>query len=94
MIGNEPHMSGPDRVLTDGFPDGWFLEDRPGAGEALLCRRSELAFGGVVCVCLRPRATPTAQWVLTAQIIAHGVEAENARRREAPDQRESGMYDR
>lgn len=90
MTANERPMSGPDRVLTDGFPDGWFLEDRPGAGEALLCRRSELAFGGVVCVCLRPRATPTEQWVLTAQIIAHGVEAENGRRREAPDQREGG----
>lgn len=67
MTANERPMSGPDRVLTDGFPDGWFLEDRPGAGEALLCRRSELAFGGVVCVCLRPRATPTEQWVLTAR---------------------------
>ena len=90
MIGNEAPMSGPDRVFTDGFPNRWFLENRPGAREALLCRRSELAFGGVVCVCLRPRATPTEQWVLSAQIIAHGVEAENGRRREAPDQREGG----
>jgi len=73
-----------DRIISDGFPDGWFIEDRPGAGEALLCRRSELAFGGVVCVCTRPRATPTEQWVLTAQIIAHGVEAENVRRRASP----------
>ncbi len=90
MIGNEAPMSGPDRVFTDGFPDGWFLEDRPGAGEALLCRRSERAFGGVVCVCLRPRATPTAQWVPTAQIIAHGVEGSISRRLDAPDQRECG----
>ncbi len=73
-----------DRIISDGFPEGWFLEDRPGQGEALLCRRSELAFGGVVCVCIRPRATPTAQWILTAQIIAHGAEASSSRRRASP----------
>jgi hypothetical protein len=73
-----------DRIISKGFPVGWFLEDRPGAGGTLLCRRSELAFGGVVCVCTKPRATPTAQWVLTAQIIAYGVEASISRRHASP----------
>lgn len=73
-----------DRIISDGFPDGRFLEDRPGAGEAPLCRRYQLAFGGAVCGRTRPRTTPTEQWVLTAQIIVHGVEAENARRRASP----------
>ena len=73
-----------DRIISDGFPDGWFIEDRPGAGEALLCRRSELAFGGVVCIYARPRAAPAEQWVLTTRIIAHGVKASSSRRRASP----------
>ena len=72
-----------DRIIKDGFPDGWFIQDRICQNSALLCRRSDFAFGGFMCICLRPRAMRTDDWVLTAQIIAYGFEAENDRRGDA-----------
>ncbi len=72
-----------DRILEDGFPKGWYVEDRLDSNEALLIRKSDFAFGGALCICTRPRAMPTDEWVPTAQIIAHGFEAENNRRIEA-----------
>lgn len=71
-----------DRIITDGFPDGWFIQDRICQNEALLCRKSDFAFGSFRCICTRPRAMDTDEWLLTAQIIAFGCEAENNRRAE------------
>ncbi|MCD9149084.1 hypothetical protein [Pseudophaeobacter flagellatus] len=70
-----------DRIITDGLPDGWFIQDRICQNEALLCRRSDFAFGGSLCICTRPRALPTDEWLTTARTIAHGFETENACRR-------------
>ncbi|WP_333826908.1 hypothetical protein [Pararhodobacter sp.] len=79
-----------DRIIKDGFPDGWFIQDRICQNEALLCRRSDFfSLSGNICICTRPRAIPTDAWILTAQIIAHGFDAENNRRREARDEPES-----
>lgn len=69
-----------DRIISEGFPEGWYIQDRICQNEALLCRKSDFAFGGSVCICTRPRAMPTDEWVRTAQIIAHGFDAENDRR--------------
>ncbi|WP_027237830.1 hypothetical protein [Leisingera caerulea] len=69
-----------DRIITDGLPEGWFIEDRICQNHALLCRKSDFAIGGMICICTRPRAMRTEDWLLTAQIIAHGFEAENERR--------------
>ncbi|CAM3717628.1 MULTISPECIES: hypothetical protein [Phaeobacter] len=69
-----------DRIIKDGFPDGWFIQDRICQNEALLCRRSDFSPGGITCICTRPRAMETDDWVLHAQIIAFGFEAENNRR--------------
>lgn len=72
-----------DRIIDEGFPQGWFIQDRICQNEALLCRRSDFSIFGSVCICTRPRAMHTDDWVATAQIIAIGFEAENDRRIEA-----------
>ncbi|WP_037253249.1 hypothetical protein [Roseobacter sp. SK209-2-6] len=69
-----------DRIIREGFPDGWFIQDRICQNEALLCRKSDFSTGGLTCICTRPRAMDTDDWVLHAQIIAFGFEAENNRR--------------
>lgn len=67
-----------DRIIKDGFPDGWFIQDRICQNQALLCRKSIFSvLGGSLCICARPRAMSTDDWILTAQIIAHGFEREN-----------------
>jgi hypothetical protein len=71
-----------DRIITEGFPKGWFIQDRIDQNEALLCRESDFAIGGWTCICTRPRAMSTDDWLRTAQIIAHGFEAENQSRLE------------
>lgn len=72
-----------DRIISEGFPDGWFIQDRICQNQALLCRKSDFSFTGSVCVCTRPRAMSTDDWILTAQIIAQGFEQENTARMEA-----------
>ncbi|MFV1626817.1 hypothetical protein VWY34_14370 [Phaeobacter sp. JH20_02] len=72
-----------DRIIKDGFPDGWHVQDRLDSNEALLIRKSDFAFGGSLCICTRPRAMPTDEWLTTAKIIAHGFDAENDKRAEA-----------
>lgn len=72
-----------DRIIKDGFPEGWYVQDRLDSNEALLVRKSAFAFGGSLCICTRPRAMPTDEWLTTAQIIAHGFDAENNKRIEA-----------
>jgi hypothetical protein len=69
-----------DRIIRDGFPPKWFVQDRLDSNEALLLRRSDFAFGGSVCICTRPRAIPTDEWLTLARIIAHGFDAESEKR--------------
>jgi hypothetical protein len=71
-----------DKIITDGFPAGWFIQDRICQNEALLCRKSDFSpVSRSICICTRPRAMDTADWILTAQIIAFGFEAENNKRK-------------
>jgi hypothetical protein len=65
-----------DRVIREGFPEGWFVQDRIKSGEALLCR-PHFTFGST-CVCLRPGAITTDEWIPTARRIAAAL-AEAAR---------------
>jgi len=65
-----PHVVGSDRVITDGFPEGWHVQDRA-SGEALLCA-PHYAFGGK-CVCIRPKILSTDEWLETARSIANGL---------------------
>jgi len=71
-----------DRIISDGFPDGWYIQDRICQNQALLCRRSDMHIFGNLCICTRPREMSTDDWILTAQIIAHGFESENNKRSE------------
>lgn len=60
-----------DRILSDGFPDGWHVQDRPSEHTALLCAPSEMF--GAQCVCLKPGAISTDNWLATAREIAHSM---------------------
>ncbi len=57
-----------DRDIREGFPEGWFVQDRIASGEALLCG-PHITFGST-CICLRPRAITTDEWLPTARRIA------------------------
>jgi hypothetical protein len=63
-----------DRYITDGFPEGWHVQDRLDDNTALLCRTGNAQFGLAlnVCVCVRPRAISTDEWIPTAMRLAHG----------------------
>lgn len=63
-----------DRIIKEGFPEGWYIQDRPGENIALLCRARESVMGGPVCICLRPGAISTDRWLPTARLIASGFE--------------------
>lgn len=78
MSDDKPRFN--DRIITEGFPDAWHIQDRICQDQALLLRKSDFSIFGSVCICTRPRAMSTDDWVLTAQIIAHGFEAENNKR--------------
>lgn len=64
-----------DRILKDGFPDGWFVQDRLDENVALLIRPVPGSWLGSVCLCLRPKAITTDDWLPTAREIAHSVAA-------------------
>lgn len=57
-----------DRVITEGFPEGWFIQDRLDSNEALLCAPHFQM--GSQCICTRPRAMKTDDWTPTARLIA------------------------
>ncbi len=59
-----------DRLIKEGFPEGWYIQDRVGEGTALLCHKTWQGFSK--CICLRPGAIKTDDWVPTAQAIAKG----------------------
>jgi hypothetical protein len=48
-----------ERIIRDGFPEGWYIQDRICQNQALLCRESDFSTGGSLCICLRPRAMRT-----------------------------------
>jgi hypothetical protein len=60
-----------DRVIREGFPEGWFVQDRIKSGEALLCC-PHITFGST-CICLRPGAITTDEWLPTARRIANAL---------------------
>ena len=62
-----------DVIIKDGFPEGWFIQDRPSEGVALLCKPN-WQFGSR-CLCLRPGAIPTEDWVPEARAIAEAIVA-------------------
>ena len=76
-----------DRIIKDGFPEGWYIQDRICQDQALLCRKSDFSPFGSLCICTRPRAMSTDDWIVTAQIIAIGFEHENDKRRDTAQQR-------
>lgn len=74
-----------DRIITEGFPEGWCVEDRLDENQALLIRKSDFAIGGNMCICQRPAATPTDKWLPIARIIAKGFDlANNAEIEQSP----------
>lgn len=60
-----------DRLITDGFPARWYVQDRLDEGTALLCRETDM-WPGNVCICVRPNAISTDDWLKTARRIAQG----------------------
>lgn len=58
-----------DVLITEGFPKGWFIQDRRGEGVAILCGPT-MQWPGSVAVCLRPKAMETSEWLSTARAIA------------------------
>lgn len=80
-----------DEIVTEGFPEGWFVENRLQENEALLCRKSDFALDGWICICARPKAIPTAAWLSTARIIAHGFDAAYDRPRSVTSEHECGL---
>jgi hypothetical protein len=69
-----------DRVIEDGFPKGWFIQDRLDSNEALLICHTPGMWPGTVCVCVRPRAMLTDEWLPMARRIASLLEADQRRR--------------
>jgi hypothetical protein len=63
-----------DRIIDDGFPENFFIQDRLDTNEALLCVRTKsyIGIGGPICLCLRPKAITTDEWIPTARILAIG----------------------
>lgn len=67
-----------DRIITEGFPKDWYIQDRLDDNVALLCRKSIFSFGGSICICLRPKAITTDEWLPYAKLIAEGFDIANA----------------
>lgn len=74
-----------DRIITDGLPDGWGIQDRLDEGCALLIRKTPGIWPGSTCICLKPAAITTDEWLSVARRIALGFDAQN----HAPKSREA-----
>lgn len=61
-----------DRYIREGFPPGWHVQDRLDDNTALLCRDDGafLGFPANRCICVRPQAISTDEWLPTARQIA------------------------
>lgn len=64
-----------DRILTEGFPDGWYVQDRLDDDVALLIQPLPGTFFGSGCLCLRPKAASTDEWLPTARLIAAAIQS-------------------
>ncbi|PYB71305.1 hypothetical protein [Rhizobium wuzhouense] len=64
-----------DRIIRDGLPDGWFIQDRLDEKVALLVKETPGMWPGSSCVCLKPNAITTDEWLATAKQIAIGFDA-------------------
>lgn len=58
-----------DRIYSEGFPEGWFVEDRPGENTSLLCAPNSRF--GAITICLRPSGVWLETWLVTARLMAH-----------------------
>lgn len=63
----------PGSVITEGFPEFWFVQDRPNENTALLCRQVLGMWPGSTCICLRPKMIDTKEWLYIARAIAHAI---------------------
>lgn len=84
---NKPRFN--DRYIREGFPPGWHVQDRLDDNTALLCRNDGafLGFPANRCICVRPQAISTDEWLPTARQIAARL-CDNAQSRvgqESPD---------
>ena len=59
-----------DRIIKDGFPDRFYVQDRICQNAAILC--CEGGMFGSNALCVRPRAMTTDDWLPDARRIAHG----------------------
>ena len=57
-----------DSIIDEGFPDGWYVQDRPKENTALLI--APALYTGAQTVCLRPRLVNTKDWLPIARQIA------------------------
>lgn len=70
-----------DRIISEGFPEGWFVQDRPDERTAVLVAPPGLrdyAAGGKA-VCLKPRLLSTDEWLPVARSIAAKLTAQPPR---------------
>lgn len=67
-----------DRIIEDGFPDGWFVQDRLDENTALLIHKTPGMWPGSACICLRPKAMRTEEWLPTARTIAFAMSGKHA----------------
>ena len=74
----KPNAKPNDRIILDGFPVGWFVQDRLDEDTALLCVQGTTWIGNN-CVCVRPRAITTDLWLPQARRIAHAVQGDRYR---------------
>jgi len=64
-----------DRIIRDGFPERWFVQDRLDEKVALLCTETPGMWPGSACICLKPAAITTDEWLPIARQIARGYDA-------------------
>lgn len=71
-----PAQAREDGIIADGFPEGWFVQDRPDENTALLVMPT-LGWPGSACLCLRPKLVPTDEWVHLARETAWSMSRRN-----------------
>ena len=65
-------LDGGDIIHTEGFPDGWLVQERD-QYEALLCFQPEFTVSswlGPTCYCRKPRLEKIEDWLPAARTIA------------------------
>lgn len=69
-----------DRIIKEGLPKGWYIQDRMTENVALLVKETPGLWPGSTCICLRPKAMDTDKWVPIASLLAEGFDICNARK--------------